>query len=163
LSEPWTDERRPGVPTPDPWYVAGLQFQCTRCGHCCTGGPGNVQVTDDEIRRLAHALDVSVDEFTAWYTRRVHVKHRSLREKSNHDCVFYDRRRGCTVYEHRPRQCRTWPFWQSVVRSPQHWAEEAEHCRGMNSGPLHSAEAITAACRNDGTFGSVTREGGRRA
>ena len=28
---------------------------------------------------------------------------RTLREKGNGDCVFYDREQGCTVYEVRPR------------------------------------------------------------
>ena len=35
------------------WYDAGLKFQCTRCGACCTGAPGYVWVNGEEIARLA--------------------------------------------------------------------------------------------------------------
>jgi len=75
----------------------------------------------------------------------------SLTEKLNHDCVFYDRKQGCTVYEDRPRQCRTWPFWGSVVHSPETWAETAETCPGMDVGRLHRRAEIDRSLRDDGT------------
>ena len=39
-----------------PWYKDGLQFTCTQCGDCCTGAPGVVWVTDDELREIADYL-----------------------------------------------------------------------------------------------------------
>ena len=38
-----------------PWYAEGLKFTCTQCGNCCTGGPGFVWISREEIRRLAVA------------------------------------------------------------------------------------------------------------
>jgi Fe-S-cluster containining protein len=32
----------------------------------------------------------------------------SLVEKSNFDCIFWDQ--GCTIYQARPDQCRSYPF-----------------------------------------------------
>jgi uncharacterized protein len=62
---------------------------------------------------------------------------KSLLEYGNGDCVFFDAAaRRCTVYALRPRQCRTWPFWASNLRSPDCWAEMAERCPGANRGPL---------------------------
>ncbi len=43
--------------TPDgPWYQDGLRFTCTMCGKCCTGDPGYVWVTDEELAALAKFL-----------------------------------------------------------------------------------------------------------
>ncbi len=39
--------------SPAPWYQDGLAFTCTQCGKCCTGDPGFVWVTDEEIAALA--------------------------------------------------------------------------------------------------------------
>jgi Fe-S-cluster containining protein len=66
-----------------------------------------------------------------------------LREKSNGDCVFYDREQGCTVYTVRPRQCRTWPFWESNVRTEAAWERTCGICPGAGNGDLIPAEEIT--------------------
>jgi Fe-S-cluster containining protein len=57
--------------------------------------------------------------------------------------VFYDRMAGCTVYPVRPRQCRTWPFWECNTESPAAWARAAAECPGCNQGELIPAEEIT--------------------
>jgi Fe-S-cluster containining protein len=127
---------------PDPWYKDGLRFQCTRCGNCCTGPPGFVWVNEEEIAALARFLGETVAEVTALYTRAVE-RRRSLREKANGDCVFFDRREGCTVYPVRPRQCRTWPFWESNVKTPEAWKQTCTVCPGSGKGELIPAEEIT--------------------
>jgi Fe-S-cluster containining protein len=66
----------------------------------------------------------------------------SLKEKSNFDCVFWDK--GCKVYQARPRQCRAFPFGEGIVASPQAWEIAASGCRGMGKGSLHSREEIDA-------------------
>lgn len=137
-----------------PWYEDGLRFTCTQCGACCTGGPGTVRVTDVEIRRLARCLAVSEIEFRRYYTYRLGNGDTSLREKSNYDCIFYEQETGCTVYEDRPRQCRTWPFWGKTVKTPQTWKKAARWCKGMNSGRLHPLRVIEELLANDGTSGS---------
>src|ERR1051325_11004616 len=103
--------------TREVWYADGLRFRCTQCGNCCTGAPGFVWVNDDEIRGIAEYLGEPLEEALERWTRGTH-RGRSLREKANGDCVFYDRKAGCTIYPVRPRQCRTWPFWQSNVTDP---------------------------------------------
>jgi len=136
-----------------PWYSEGLRFECQRSGNCCSGGPGVVRVTDEDIAALARYIRLAECEFRKIYTRLVGDQDVSLRDKSNHDCIFYDRSEGCTVYDHRPRQCRTWPFWRHVVSSPERWADEATKCPGMNRGPLRSCDYIRENSEDDGTFG----------
>ncbi len=134
-------------PVPDaPWYAEGLSFRCTRCDHCCTGEPGFVWVDEEELTAIARLLREPADRVRALYTRLAH-RGRTLRERANGDCVFYDREQGCTVYAARPRQCRTWPFWESNVRTPAAWEATCKICPGAGQGELIPATEITRRLR----------------
>jgi Fe-S-cluster containining protein len=126
----------------EPWYADGLAFQCTRCGKCCTGESGYVWVTDDNIRDIAAFRGESVVQTFGLYTRLA-AGRRSLRERANGDCVFWDHEAGCTIYPVRPPQCRTWPFWESQVASAEAWGEVRQVCPGAGRGDLIPAEEIT--------------------
>lgn len=127
-----------------PWYAEGLQFTCSGCGDCCTGAPGYVWLNNEDIRGMAAELELSVEDFEAKYVRSVGIR-KSLIEYENGDCVFFDNQsRKCEVYGARPRQCRTWPFWDSNLKSPKAWAETCEICPGSGTGKLHDLEQIEA-------------------
>lgn len=127
---------------PQPWYAEGLRFRCTQCGDCCTGGEGYVWVNQQEVEELAAARGMTPAAFETQFVRRVGIR-RSLTERSNGDCVLLDETtRRCTVYAARPRQCRTWPFWDSNLRTPQAWDEAAAACPGCNKGDLVPLEQI---------------------
>jgi len=64
----------------------------------------------------------------------------SLKEKSNFDCIFWNE--GCTVYNVRPLQCRSFPFWEFIVCSQKAWEAAEKDCPGINNGELHSREKI---------------------
>jgi Fe-S-cluster containining protein len=125
-----------------PWYHAGLRFQCTRCGNCCTGAPGYVWVNEEEIAAIAQFRGEEPNHTEGIFTRSV-GRRVSLREKANADCIFFDRTRGCTIYSVRPRQCRTWPFWDSNVITREAWESTCEICPGSGHGPLIAPEEIT--------------------
>ena len=147
---PVADEKSDGDAESQPWYAGGLRFSCTCCGNCCTGPPGYVWITDDEIDRLAAHLKQPADE-----VRRLHVRtingRQSLRERRNaqgeYDCVFLKplpgdrpgrhgrggvRKRGCSVYAARPLQCRTWPFWGGLLQSREAWDHSKQTCPGLD-------------------------------
>ena len=126
-----------------PWYQDGLCFECTQCGDCCTGDTGYVWVNKAEIAALAAELgEADVDAFEREYVRKVGVR-KSLKEFPNGDCVLFDpNRRRCKVYGARPRQCRTWPFWDSNVRTPQDWQQTCEVCPGSGTGQLVPVQEI---------------------
>jgi len=157
-----------------PWYVGGLKFTCTVCGNCCTGGPGYVWVTKEEIVRLAGHLKLTPAEVVERYCRRVNGK-LSFKERrmpnGEHDCIFLQeipapagaadgkgaarelapgepipvKRRGCSIYEVRPLQCRTWPFWPENLASQKSWDRAARRCHGMNHGRRQfTAEQVEA-------------------
>lgn len=127
------------------WYQGGLRFSCTQCGNCCTGEPGYVWVTREEIGRIARFLGRADDWLPREQLRRVGFKH-SLTEKSNGDCIFLKQlengQRVCGIYPVRPLQCRTWPFWAVNLKSPEAWAEAGGICPGINNGRTHDFVAI---------------------
>jgi uncharacterized protein len=135
-----SEEQRAGAEVP--WYADGLAFACTRCGQCCTGEPGYVWVSDEELAAIAAFLGQPLSEVRDLYTRKTRGR-RSLRERANGDCVFWDRQKGCTVYPVRPPQCRTWPFWESNVATPEDWERTCRVCPGAGQGELIPAEEIT--------------------
>jgi Fe-S-cluster containining protein len=90
---------------------------CVACGgHCCTGESGYIWAKYDEILKIADFVNLSVEDFATMYLKK--VKHRySLREKKlthdNYACIFFDEsQKRCSIYPVRPRQCRTFPFWE---------------------------------------------------
>ncbi len=131
---------------------AGLRFNCTMCGRCCSGPPGFVVVSDAECEAFAAHLGISVNKFKHEYTHMMSEGEggRSLNEKKTEhglDCIFLDRttipgKAVCGVYDHRPTQCRTWPFWPSLVKSRRDWDAAAKSCPGMNKGTLVPVEQI---------------------
>jgi len=119
------------------WYRDGLSFSCTQCGNCCSGDPGYVWATKDEIAKISAFLGRPDGWLDRAHVRRVGL-HYSLTEHANGDCVFLKRENGksmCTIYPVRPLQCRTWPFWTENLKTKKAWDDLAESkCPGMNKG-----------------------------
>lgn len=88
---------------------------CETCeGRCCTGESGYIYVTKEEIFAIAELLNMDVNDFAIKYLFQKGYKY-SIRENKigdSYECVFYDRKtNGCQIYLSRPKQCRTFPFW----------------------------------------------------
>ena len=126
---------------PEPWYRDGLRFTCTQCGNCCTGEPGYVWVSPEELAALADYLEQPVEQVFARHVRVVNNE-MSLVERPGGECTFWDRQKGCTVYPVRPTQCRTWPFWESTTRTQADWKRTQATCPGAGNGEHFSAEEI---------------------
>lgn len=145
--------------SPPPWYGGGLRFTCTQCGNCCTGPPGYVWLSGKEIRRLARHLGMTQRDMLQKYCRSVgkrYVLKENRNEHGEYDCIFLKQekvmskgvahtRRFCGIYEVRPLQCRTFPFWEGVLASPEAWRSSSTRCHGMNNGArVFSREEIEA-------------------
>jgi uncharacterized protein len=132
------------VVTDEPWYKDGLYFKCTGCGKCCSGSPGYVFLTDDDIKKLSEHLKISAETFIKRYTKALN-RQLSLRDDTpNYGCIFLKEGKYCSVYQARPLQCRAYPFWLMNVASQKQWDEEAQRCEGINhpDASLVSAEEI---------------------
>lgn len=111
---------------------------------CCRFDPGYVFLSEEDVMALTRRLDISRDEFEATYCRQVEMdgSHRlSLTEQANNDCIFW-KDGGCSVYEDRPLQCRSFPFWPSYLFSEYTWKSVRRICPGVGLGKTHEAQEI---------------------
>ena len=101
-------------------------------------------VTAAEIEALAAALKIDPAVVEDSFVRSV-GRRKSLLERDNGDCIFFDpETRGCLVYKARPHQCRTWPFWESNLKSSRTWARTCRACPGSGTGELVPLATIQA-------------------
>jgi hypothetical protein len=96
---------------------------CKTCGgKCCRGLGGYIWVSIEELEKIATARRMDVAAFSRQYVRRVQGGF-SLQElliNGEHFCCFFDRIDcHCTIYTTRPKQCRTFPFWDQFKKDPQ--------------------------------------------
>lgn len=126
----------------EPFWKQGVRFECQGSGNCCTSRDdyGYVFLTLQDRRRLAAHLGIPTAVLTKQYCEKTpeeeyHLRHPEL------DCCFLEEKR-CSVYEARPTQCRTWPFWPENM-PPKVWKKEiVSSCPGIGKGRLYTAEEI---------------------
>jgi len=130
-----------------PWYHKGLRFECTQCGECCRnhGDYAYVYMTDEEVERISDHLGLTIEVFLerhceeadGWVTLRT----------SEPACEFLGKDSRCAIYPVRPKQCKTWPFWEENLRHKSWNGEVKDCCPGIGKGPLVPAEEVTRIAR----------------
>jgi Fe-S-cluster containining protein len=135
---------RTEAPAPD--TERGLRFECTQCGKCCwtRGQYSHVYLTKQDLASLAAAVGLSVAETRRRYTFRDENGWTEL-DFSEGRCVMLDAKTNlCTVYESRPTQCRTFPFWPEMIRRGAWTAEAKRICEGVGNGRVVPKEEAAA-------------------
>eukprot|EP00976_Prorocentrum_cordatum_P046652 942764-Prorocentrum_minimum.AAC.2 len=136
--------------------------ECGRCAVadlCCKGRNKAVYVNGREVDELAASLGIPTEVFntafrlcirlrlhpahhpvTCWplcgafvqlYLREVQGRAALVQNDSKDACVFLENNR-CGVYQARPTQCRTYPFWRENVLTAHDWETEATACEGIS-------------------------------
>jgi len=106
---------------------------CAACGGaCCIGESGYIWVNYKEIEEIAAFLNLSVEEFAQKYLIRAKNRY-SLKEfkvkELGYACIFFDvQKRLCKIYDVRPKQCRTFPFWNQFKNDTKELIKE---CPGV--------------------------------
>jgi Fe-S-cluster containining protein len=110
----------------------GIRFTCQGSGNCChaRGGYGYVYLTLEDRAAFTRRYCAKTEGI-------LHLKH------PERDCVFLEEGR-CRVYEARPTQCRTWPFWPENMMAKVWQDEVAPTCPGIGRGRRWSREEIRA-------------------
>lgn len=107
---------------------------CRLCGgKCCIGESGYIWVKQDEIERIYKFLKIPKDVFMKLYLDKINYKFslREIKYKDGYACVFFDtKKKQCEIYEARPNQCRTFPFWDYFKTNIK---EAKEECLGILS------------------------------
>ncbi len=114
-------------------YTYGFDpSKCAQCeGRCCTGESGYIWLTPKEMHKIADFLDIEIDDFKINYLRKVGYRY-SLKERvinGEFECIFFNTKaKNCSIYDQRPLQCRTFPFWDYFKK---HTDEVVKECPGI--------------------------------
>ncbi len=105
---------------------------CKECdGRCCRGKSGYIWVSRDEIKKIAKFLKIDEEVFKKDYLSKIGYKF-SIKEvliKGEYECLFFDSStNNCKIYEVRPSQCKTFPFWDYFKTRED---EVREECIGI--------------------------------
>jgi len=126
----------------EPFWSEGVRFSCQQSGRCCVarGEYGFVYLTVKDEQALASHLGLDLNTFRQRHCEKTDG-YWHLRDPQR-DCHFLDGRR-CGVYEARPLQCRTWPFWPETMGNVKAWQSEVvAWCPGAGRGQLRTAPEI---------------------
>ncbi|MCD6246310.1 YkgJ family cysteine cluster protein [candidate division WOR-3 bacterium] len=134
------------------YLISNVKFQCVEeCHKCCSGSPGIILVTEEEIETISDFLSIEKTEFIKTYIRIIKNYYSvnfgfidraySLKENAENDCIFLKNGR-CSIYPARPAQCKTYPFWPSIVSSQSSWKSEKTFCPGIGRGKIYTKEEI---------------------
>ncbi len=120
----------------------GIRFRCLKgCSRCCRG-QGYVWINPSEADLIADFLGIGVEIFLGKYTKECDG-HITLKDDASHEqCIFLDSEGRCPIYEVRPVQCRTYPFWKSVFKDRESMNYEFLECPGLGTGKLFAKEKI---------------------
>lgn len=125
------------------WWQKGVRFECQGSGKCCTshGEYGFVFMTLDDRRRMAKHLKIPTSAFTRKYCDNTNGAYHLKEDPKNTDCMFL-KGKACGIYEARPVQCRTWPFWPDVMNAKTWKKEVVSFCPGIGKGRKYSGAEI---------------------
>lgn len=130
------------------WWAKGVQFECQGSGKCCVshGEFGYVYLDLEDRRNMAKALGLTTRQFMDQHCIK-DDGYWCLKPIENGDCRMLVNKK-CSVYEGRPMQCRTWPFWPEVMKAKAWSKDVASFCPGVGKGRTWSAEEISSALKN---------------
>ncbi len=133
--------------TPKSWYHKGLRFECTQCGNCCTshGDYAYVYLAEADVGAISAHLGLDRASFLARHV--AHEEGHLLLRMDQPACPFLTAERRCSIYPVRPKQCRTWPFWEENLAREVWEGPVTETCPGIGQGPLVPAAEIERQAR----------------
>ena len=134
-----------------PWYARDpvVTFGCTGCGKCCKMD-GDVWLAPEEVQSISTHLNMPKPRFEELYARSAVLNEKGEKwlclvrsnglENNDLDlasgiqgskfssipgCVFLDPLGRCSIYDVRPVQCSTYPYWPSLIDDKADWESEA--------------------------------------
>lgn len=89
---------------------------------------------------MAQVLGMTTSAFTKKFCEKQDGIYHLIDGKDG-NCQFLENKK-CGVYEGRPTQCRTWPFWPEVMDAKTWKKEVTAFCPGIGKGRTWSADEI---------------------
>lgn len=86
-------------------------LSCLKCPSLCCKMAGYVEVSQNDIRRLAKFLGVTARHFEEDHIVEITRKKEKLIKSAYDTCQFLATDRRCSVYDARPKNCREYVCW----------------------------------------------------
>jgi Fe-S-cluster containining protein len=126
------------------WWssLSSMPFDCTSCGKCCKT-KGSVWMSPTETLHAARFLTMSTEAFIYQYASHTlagdddnehEVWIQIKNDPTGTACVFLENNQ-CRIYEARPVQCSSYPFWSHLMKSEAAWDDEVRFTDENDSGP----------------------------
>ncbi len=106
-----------------------IKFFCLKCGACCKIG-GYVFLKKGEAEKIAAKLVMPVKEFKKKNTKWILWYGTSLKSTESGACIFLKDNK-CSVYESRPEQCSSWPYWKKIMENKEDLLIAKIYCKGI--------------------------------
>ena len=116
--------------TPEQILILKEEFDCGKCGNCCKVS-GYVYLTCKEAKEISRFLKIPLKEFRRKYTRKLKNK-LVIKQPYKGRCLFF-KKRLCVIYNIRPEQCRTFPFWKENLNNTKDWKNTLTYCKAAKS------------------------------
>lgn len=89
------------------------RYDCSKCpGYCC--GYDQIEISKADVKRLAKHFDITTEVAAKRYTKiddgKIILRHHAD-ESFTTICIFFNsEKRRCSIYDARPRTCRSYPY-----------------------------------------------------
>ncbi len=114
------------------------EFDCKRCGICCSGENGIVVDDIKDLPRLLEYFNCSIEELDRKHAK-IHNNKRVLRSGSDKNCLFFLENKGCTIHVARPDICRAWPYFRGNMVDKISFEMAKEDCKGIIRNASHAS------------------------
>jgi Fe-S-cluster containining protein len=120
-------------------------------------------MSPEEIQKAAAFLQMTTNEFAHKFashfveTSDVYNEATSwlrLSEKENGCILLGDDGKLCSIYEARPVQCRTYPFWPTIMQTKESWDSECRRKVEDTDNPLQPWTPENGGCEGMQTMDS---------
>jgi len=125
-------------------------------------------MSPDEVQQASAVLDMDPRDFVKAYASHT-LQDRDgkewirLHEVNNDEddsfaCVFLENNQ-CSIYNARPVQCRTYPFWPSILVDEESWNDECRRQDDDMISPLEPWSQESGGCEGMKPLGEGNNEG----
>ncbi|MBW7857467.1 MAG: YkgJ family cysteine cluster protein [Leptonema sp. (in: Bacteria)] len=138
-----------------------FKWTCTACGQCCRG-PGAVYFTENDLVNIRQYLNLdkpsktNQEKWNRILKKLVQKKQNNFFVHQTDDaCMFLGKDNKCTIYEVRPLQCRTFPFWTSNFEGKESYQALKALSPGVRNGrgqPFSNQDVVIKTNRTEDRF-----------
>ena len=131
-------------------FEKGIKFKCQGSSNCCIsrGKHGYVYLTINDIKKISHKFKISIKLFKKKYCHYTNGYLHLKEIHKNGNCQFLNNKQ-CSIYDVRPTQCRTWPFWNENMNTKSWNKDVVNFCPGIGKGIIIDFKKIKKKLKID--------------